>query len=281
MASRVASNQKSNSAVRAAATASGARGGLAPPSFDEITMGFSAAAASNAHVPHRRQTISQQLFKSPGPATPNASHAAGTPAVSAFPPLATPQSHQRPLPSNAQQDTAMHDTPPVHFPTGLPSSVRRTKFCLPASLHRSPEPWDELTYARSLFDLKEFARAAHVLRDVPLTDPMTHNDEAEDGDADLESGPNGNANQCLFVRCYSLYLAGEKRKEEELLEKRGRNGMDQTQEPGATPGGTIHCCQSRTERGAIHSVGGVEERFLYSGTGWSSTLDFALRTFPI
>jgi anaphase-promoting complex subunit 8 len=235
MASRVASHQKvqSNSAARAASMASGARGGLAPPSFDEIALGGAAAAASSAHVPHRRQTITQQLFKSPGPATPNTFQGAATPAVSAFPLLTTPQSHQRPT---AQQDTAMHDTPPLHFPTGPSSSIRRKKLFLPASLQRSPEAWDELTYARSLFDLKEFARAAHVLRDVPLTDPMRHNDEAEDGDAELESGPNGNANQCLFVRCYSLYLAGEKRKEEELLEKRGRNGMDQTQEPGAAPG---------------------------------------------
>lgn len=31
--------------------------------------------------------------------------------------------------------------------------------------------------------------------------------------------PNSSANRTLFLYCYSLYLAGEKRKEEEILEK--------------------------------------------------------------
>ncbi|KAI3429609.1 hypothetical protein D9Q98_005695 [Chlorella vulgaris] len=50
--------------------------------------------------------------------------------------------------------------------------------------------------ARSLFDLKEYRSAAHVLRDS--LDPL-----------------------CLFLRGYAMYLAGEKRKEEERIESKG------------------------------------------------------------
>ncbi|KAL4855210.1 Anaphase-promoting complex subunit 8 [Chlorella vulgaris] len=50
--------------------------------------------------------------------------------------------------------------------------------------------------ARSLFDLKEYRSAAHVLRDSP--DPLS-----------------------LFLRGYAMYLAGEKRKEEERIESKG------------------------------------------------------------
>jgi anaphase-promoting complex subunit 8 len=58
-------------------------------------------------------------------------------------------------------------------------------------------PWsDALLRARSYYDLKEFRRAAYVLRDAPLH-PRT-----------------------LFLRCYCLYLAGERRKEEEQLERK-------------------------------------------------------------
>ena len=50
--------------------------------------------------------------------------------------------------------------------------------------------------AKAYFDLKEYRRCAHALRNVP--------------------GP-----KALFLRCYSQYLAGEKRKAEEVVELAG------------------------------------------------------------
>ncbi|CAI5469030.1 unnamed protein product [Closterium sp. Yama58-4] len=55
------------------------------------------------------------------------------------------------------------------------------------------EDSDEVLFARSLFDVREFRRAAHVLEGVA-------------------------GRRALFLRCYALYLAGEKRKEEIILE---------------------------------------------------------------
>ncbi|CAI5459191.1 unnamed protein product [Closterium sp. Yama58-4] len=55
------------------------------------------------------------------------------------------------------------------------------------------EDSDEVLFARSLFDVREFRRAAHVLEGV-------------------------GGRRALFLRCYALYLAGEKRKEEIILE---------------------------------------------------------------
>ncbi|GAB2289936.1 anaphase-promoting complex component apc8 [Dionaea muscipula] len=53
--------------------------------------------------------------------------------------------------------------------------------------------------AKSYFDCKEYRRAAHVLRD--------------------QTG-----HKAAFLRCYALYLAGEKRKEEEMIELEGLLG---------------------------------------------------------
>ncbi|KAG6753050.1 hypothetical protein POTOM_043094 [Populus tomentosa] len=53
--------------------------------------------------------------------------------------------------------------------------------------------------AKSYFDCREYKRAAHVLRDQ-------------------------NAKKSVFLRCYALYLAGEKRKEEEMIELEGPLG---------------------------------------------------------
>lgn len=53
--------------------------------------------------------------------------------------------------------------------------------------------------AKSYFDCKEYKRAAHVLRD--------------------QTG-----RKAVFLRCYALYLAGEKRKEEEIIELEGPLG---------------------------------------------------------
>ncbi|KAH7687584.1 anaphase-promoting complex subunit 8 protein [Dioscorea alata] len=52
---------------------------------------------------------------------------------------------------------------------------------------------DRYLLAKSLFDCREYRRAAHALRD--------------------QTGK-----KSVFLRCYALYLAGEKRKEEEMLE---------------------------------------------------------------
>ncbi|XP_048229235.1 anaphase-promoting complex subunit 8 isoform X2 [Ricinus communis] len=53
--------------------------------------------------------------------------------------------------------------------------------------------------AKSYFDCREYRRAAHVLRDQ-------------------------NGKKSVFLRCYALYLAGEKRKEEEMIELEGPLG---------------------------------------------------------
>ncbi|PKI63155.1 anaphase-promoting complex subunit 8 [Punica granatum] len=53
--------------------------------------------------------------------------------------------------------------------------------------------------AKSYFDCREYRRAAHVLRDQ-------------------------NGKKSIFLRCYALFLAGEKRKEEEIIELEGPLG---------------------------------------------------------
>lgn len=63
------------------------------------------------------------------------------------------------------------------------------------------DPIDSDIYllAKSYFDCREYRRAAHVLRD--------------------QTGK-----KAVFLRCYSLYLAGQKRKEEEMIELEGPLG---------------------------------------------------------
>ncbi|KAL8118281.1 anaphase-promoting complex subunit 8 [Apium graveolens] len=56
--------------------------------------------------------------------------------------------------------------------------------------------------AKSYFDCREYRRAAHVLRD--------------------QTGK-----KAFFLRCYALYLAGEKRKEEEIIELEGPLGKSE------------------------------------------------------
>ncbi|KAE8694567.1 Anaphase-promoting complex subunit 8 [Hibiscus syriacus] len=55
--------------------------------------------------------------------------------------------------------------------------------------------------AKSYFDCREYRRAAHVLR-------------------------NQTGKKSVFLRCYALYLAGEKRKEEEMIELEGPLGKN-------------------------------------------------------
>ncbi|XP_073317710.1 anaphase-promoting complex subunit 8-like [Primulina huaijiensis] len=62
-----------------------------------------------------------------------------------------------------------------------------------------PIDGDIYLLAKSYFDCREYRRAAHVLRD--------------------QTGK-----KAVFLRCYSLYLAGEKRKEEEMIELEGPLG---------------------------------------------------------
>ncbi|KAK3035789.1 hypothetical protein RJ639_034605 [Escallonia herrerae] len=61
---------------------------------------------------------------------------------------------------------------------------------------------DVYLLAKSYFDCREYRRAAHVLRD--------------------ETG-----RKAVFLRCYTLYLAGEKRKEEEMIELEGPLGKSE------------------------------------------------------
>ncbi|KAK9203068.1 hypothetical protein WN943_013322 [Citrus x changshan-huyou] len=61
------------------------------------------------------------------------------------------------------------------------------------------EDSDFYLLAKSYFDCREYRRAAHVLRD--------------------QTG-----RRSVFLRCYALYLAGEKRKEEEMIELEGPLG---------------------------------------------------------
>ncbi|KAK6163820.1 hypothetical protein DH2020_000684 [Rehmannia glutinosa] len=56
--------------------------------------------------------------------------------------------------------------------------------------------------AKSYFDCREYRRAAHVLRDQT-------------------------SKKAVFLRCYALYLAGEKRKEEEMIELEGPLGKSE------------------------------------------------------
>ncbi|KAJ6809754.1 anaphase-promoting complex subunit 8 [Iris pallida] len=61
---------------------------------------------------------------------------------------------------------------------------------------------DSYLLAKSYFDCREYRRAAHALR-----------------------GQNGK--KAVFLRCYALYLAGEKRKEEEMIELEGHLGKSE------------------------------------------------------
>ncbi|KAL3158903.1 anaphase-promoting complex component apc8 [Trebouxia sp. C0010 RCD-2024] len=83
---------------------------------------------------------------------------------------------------------------------GLPSTDDTD--CEPSTSSSSDEEdTDILLLAKSYFDLKEYRRVAHVLR--------------------TSAG-----NKARFLRCYSLYLAGEKRKEEERVENGGPLGKE-------------------------------------------------------
>ncbi|KAL0482808.1 anaphase-promoting complex subunit Apc8 [Acrasis kona] len=62
--------------------------------------------------------------------------------------------------------------------------------------------FDHYTFSKSLFDLKEYLRCAELLK-VPLSTHTKHSNTYK---------------KALFLRYYSLYLAGEKRKEQDRAE---------------------------------------------------------------
>jgi anaphase-promoting complex subunit 8 len=76
-------------------------------------------------------------------------------------------------------------------PDAEPASTASTRGC-------DEEEEEMFLLAKAYFDLKEYRRCAHALRTV--------------------AGP-----KALFLRCYSQYLAGEKRKAEEVVELAGMN----------------------------------------------------------
>lgn len=120
-----------------------------------------------------------------------------------------------------EQDPAKHTPSHTRFQRGS-SSIRR-RFRTAASGESSATPSAGVSYvstplmagveeydygaidndfyllAKSYFDCREYRRAAHVLRDQI-------------------------SKKAVFLRCYSLYLAGEKRKEEEMIELEGPLG---------------------------------------------------------
>ncbi|KAL4478389.1 hypothetical protein ABPG74_006624 [Tetrahymena malaccensis] len=62
----------------------------------------------------------------------------------------------------------------------------------------SDETFEALLVARNLFDLREFKKCAHILKDY---------------------AQNPKYQQCIFLYYYALYMAGEIRKEEEMFEE--------------------------------------------------------------
>ncbi|CAA0826765.1 Anaphase-promoting complex subunit 8 [Striga hermonthica] len=120
-----------------------------------------------------------------------------------------------------EQDPSKHPPSHTRFQRGSSSIRRRYRTAGPADASATPSGGvsyvttptmsvpEEYDYdmmdgdfyllAKSYFDCREYRRAAHVLRD--------------------QTGK-----KAVFLRCYALYLAGEKRKEEEMIELEGPLG---------------------------------------------------------
>ncbi|KAL6583875.1 anaphase-promoting complex component apc8 [Orobanche minor] len=120
-----------------------------------------------------------------------------------------------------EQDPSKH--PPSHTRLQTGSSSIRRRFCTGPTVDSSATPSGGVSYvttptliraeeydydmmdndfyllAKSYFDCREYRRSAHVLRDQ-------------------------SSKKSVFLRCYALYLAGEKRKEEEIIELEGPLG---------------------------------------------------------
>ena len=88
--------------------------------------------------------------------------------------------------------------------------------------------------AKACFDRGEYQRAAHILRNVPLAPSQTTTTTT------TTTTTVGCDFLAYFVRCYSLYLAGEKRVDEVQAERGGPSthwapGMSQTPLPSDAP----------------------------------------------
>ena len=90
----------------------------------------------------------------------------------------------------------------------------------PAPVRSASEPvYDVYALAKAQFDLKEYLRAAHTLRVRCGARAQRHLRCADRDSATTAQGASGSKPR--FLRCYALYLAGEKRKTEELVEVAG------------------------------------------------------------
>jgi anaphase-promoting complex subunit 8 len=82
------------------------------------------------------------------------------------------------------------------------------------------EPVDDVyALAKAQFDLKEYLRAAHTLR--VRAAPARRTERAALSAARRHARQGASGSKARFLRCYALYLAGEKRKTEELVEVAG------------------------------------------------------------
>ena len=79
---------------------------------------------------------------------------------------------------------------------------------------------DILNLARSLFDLKEYRKCAHLLS--PILANAAANTNRDGGEPGLKSNNNSALIQnCLFLKNHALFLVSEQAKEEEILETGG------------------------------------------------------------
>lgn len=83
------------------------------------------------------------------------------------------------------------------------------------------QPNDMEIYAMSLFDLGEYSRAAHVLSLPPSSSHNTPTSPSPDGSLGQINPPQKDLTPLgIYLRAYSLYLEGERRKEEQVTELR-------------------------------------------------------------
>jgi len=110
----------------------------------------------------------------------------------------------------------------------------------PASEHAalSQEEEDKLYLAKCHFDMNEFKRAAHVLRSC--SSPLAR-----------------------FIRWYSLFLAGERRKSEEALEESGGSGSNPTAVVGKSRACNQQLPQLQAELQAEADAGRLDSFGLY------------------
>lgn len=258
-ASRQASEQRAKQAEARTST-----GAMPPPSFDDTNSSLLHAPQST-HASRRYSGTTQRLaFATPSaadstPARPAQSGVASLPPLSSMlsPIMATPAQPARSSLGPQDNEQMTDATPASHaqsrlntaspLPQPPPSQssmeglLSLGKLHLPLSLTETPAPLssdacDQYLLAKSYFDLKEYQRAAFVLRDeqiMPL--PPVASAGGPLATRTMQACPNSVSNRVLFLRCYSLYLAGEKRKSEELLEK-NKGGVRSSTESASAQG---------------------------------------------